>query len=196
MVFFVGYPKGTVGGLFYSYKDNKGFISTNAKFLENDYMNYYTPRSRVVLVEMNELVNEQLMDETRDDVVVSDTPQDITHEMSSTQVSRHSGRIVRPPIRFIGLGETYETISKEAETNPYTYEETINDIDAHHWVKAMKSELDSMYSNQVWDLVKAPNGIKPIGRKWVYKRKRGIDGKVETSKVRLVAKGYPQKEGI
>ena len=47
-------------------------------------MNDYTPRSRVVLVEMNELVNEQLMDETRDDVVVSDTPQDITHEMSST----------------------------------------------------------------------------------------------------------------
>ena len=60
----------------------------------------------------------------------------------------------------------------------------------------MKSELDSMYSNQVWDLVKAPNGIKPVGCKWVYKRKRGIDGNVETFKVRLVAKGYTQKEGI
>ena len=53
----------------------------------------------------------------------------------------------RPPIRFIGLGETYETISEEAESNPYTYEKGMNDIDAHHWVKAMKSELDSMYSN-------------------------------------------------
>ena len=60
----------------------------------------------------------------------------------------------------------------------------------------MKSELDSMYSNQVWDLVKAPNGIKPVGCKWVYKRKRRVDGKVETFKVRLVAKGYTQKEGI
>ena len=60
----------------------------------------------------------------------------------------------------------------------------------------MKSELDSMYSNQVWDLVKVPNGIKPLGCKWVYKRKRGIDGKVETFKVRLVAKRYTQKEGI
>ena len=37
VVFFVGYPKGTVGGLFYSHKDNKVFVSTNAKFLENDY---------------------------------------------------------------------------------------------------------------------------------------------------------------
>ena len=60
----------------------------------------------------------------------------------------------------------------------------------------MKSELDSMYSNQVWDLVKVPNGIKPVGCKWVYKRKRGIDGKVETFKARLVVKGYTQKEGI
>ena len=69
--------------------------------------------------------------------------------MSSTQVPRRSGRIVRPPIRFIGLGETYDAISKEAELDPYTYEEAINDIDAHHWVQAMKSKLDSMYSNQV-----------------------------------------------
>ena len=62
---------------------------------------------------------------------------------------RRSGRIVRPPIRFIGLGETYEAILKEAESDPYTYEEAVNDIDAYHWIKAMKSELDSMYSNQV-----------------------------------------------
>ena len=36
---------------------------------------------------------------------------------------RRSGRIVRPPIRFIGLGETYEVISEEAKTDPYTYKE-------------------------------------------------------------------------
>ena len=101
-----------------------------------------------------------------------------------------NGRIIRPPVRFIGLGETYKAISKEAKFYPYTYEEAMNDIDAHYWVKAMKSELDSMYSNQVWDLVKAPNGIKLFGCKWVYKRKKGIDGKVETFKARLVAKGY------
>ena len=94
------------------------------------------------------------------------------------------------------MGKTYEAILKEAETDPCTYKEAINDINAHHWVKAMKSELDSMYSNQVWDLVKAPNGIKPVGCKWVYKRKIGVGGKVETIKARLVAKGYIQKEGI
>ena len=53
-----------------------------------------------------------------------------------------------------------------------------------------------MYSNQVWDLVKAPNCINPVGCKWVYKRKRGVDGKVETFKARLVAKGYTQKKKV
>ena len=33
----VGYPKETKGYLFYNHKDNKVFVSTNAKFLENDY---------------------------------------------------------------------------------------------------------------------------------------------------------------
>ena len=80
----VGYPIETRGYLFYSRKDNKVFVSTNAKFLENDYMNNFTPRSRVVLAEMNEPVNEQPMDETRDDVNVLDTPLDTTQEMSST----------------------------------------------------------------------------------------------------------------
>ncbi|CAL2230271.1 unnamed protein product [Prunus armeniaca] len=60
----------------------------------------------------------------------------------------------------------------------------------------MKSEMDSMYANQVWTLVDPPEGIVPIGNKWVFKRKKGSDGKVETYKARLVAKGYRQREGI
>ena len=60
----------------------------------------------------------------------------------------------------------------------------------------MNSEIESMYSNQVWELVEPPNGVKVIGCKWIYKRKRGTDGKVETFKARLVAKVYTQKEGI
>ena len=129
---FLGYSKETKGYLFYNHKDNKVFVSTHAKFLKDDYVNNFNPRNKVVLAEMNEPVNEQPMDETMDDVAVLDTPQDITHEMTSTQVPHRSRRIVRPLIRFISLGETYEAISKEAESNPYTYEETMNDIDANH----------------------------------------------------------------
>ena len=72
------------------------------------------------------------MDVTKDDVAVLDTPQDSTHEITSTQVPHRSGRIVWPPIRFISLGETYKAISEEVEHDPYTHEKAMKDIDAHH----------------------------------------------------------------
>ena len=50
--------------------------------------------------------------------------------------------------------------------------------------------------NEVWTLVDPPEGVKPIGCKWVFKRKRGADGKVETYKACLVANGYRQRYGI
>ena len=70
------------------------------------------------------------------------------------------------------------------------------DVDASRWREAMETEMDSMQSNHVWTLVDRPEGIKPIGCKWIYKRKIGSDGKVDTFKARLVAKGYSQREGI
>ena len=81
---FLGYSKETKGYLFYNHKNNKMFVSTHAKFLEDDYVNNFNPRSKVVLAELDEPIIKQPMDETRDDVVVLDTPQDTTHEMSNT----------------------------------------------------------------------------------------------------------------
>ena len=60
----------------------------------------------------------------------------------------------------------------------------------------MNQEMESMYSNSIWELEDLPEGFRPIGNKWIYKRKKGADGKVETYKARLVAKGYTQKEGV
>ena len=60
----------------------------------------------------------------------------------------------------------------------------------------MNTKIESMYSNRVWILVDPAVGVKPIGCRWIFKRKRGIDGKVETFEARLVAKGYTQKEGF
>ena len=56
--------------------------------------------------------------------------------------------------------------------------------------------MKSIDSNTVWTLVDPPEGVKIIGCKWIYKKKRGADGEVETYKARLVAKGYTQREGI
>jgi hypothetical protein len=37
-------------------------------------------------------------------------------------------------------------------------------------------------------------GCKPVGCKWVLKKKLRPDGTIDKYKVRLVAKGYTQKE--
>ncbi|KAK6163477.1 hypothetical protein DH2020_000341 [Rehmannia glutinosa] len=55
--------------------------------------------------------------------------------------------------------------------------------------------MDSMASNKVWDLVKLPDGVKTIGCKWVFKTKKDSKGNIERYKVRLVAKGFTQREG-
>ncbi|TYK02506.1 gag/pol protein [Cucumis melo var. makuwa] len=72
----------------------------------------------------------------------------------------------------------------------------MNDIDKDQWVKAMDLEMVSMYFNSVWELVDLPKGVKPIGCKWIYQRKRDSAGKVHTFKARLVAKEYTQREGV
>ena len=50
---FLGYSKETKDYLFYNHKDKKVFISTNTKFLEDDYVNNFSPRSKVVLAEID-----------------------------------------------------------------------------------------------------------------------------------------------
>ena len=80
--------------------------------------------------------------------------------------------------------------------DPLTFQDAMNDSNMDKWQEAMNQEMESMYSNSVWVLKDPPENIKPIGCKWIFKKKRGADGKVETFKARLVAKGYTQKEGV
>ena len=71
------------------------------------------------------------------------------------------------------LGESFEAIPKEYEANPMDYDEIISSDDVILWQGVIEVKLKSMYSNEVLDLIEAPEGIKPIGvrmstrgRKW------------------------------
>ena len=94
------------------------------------------------------------------------------------------------------LGVPCEAILKKHKIDLIDYDEAMSDVDAHIWQRAMEVKLESMYFNEVWELVKVPKGIKLIGCKWAYKRNKGVDGRVETYKARLVVKGYSQKLGF
>jgi hypothetical protein len=60
----------------------------------------------------------------------------------------------------------------------------------------MDDELGSIRDNDTWKLVDLPNNHKGIGLKWVYKIKKGVEGKLVKYKARLVAKGYVQEQGV
>ena len=64
------------------------------------------------------------------------------------------------------------------------------------WKEAMDCEIQSMYENQVWNLVDNVSGRKTVGCKWIFKTKTDIDGQVHTFKGRLVAKGFTQTLGV
>ena len=60
----------------------------------------------------------------------------------------------------------------------------------------MKMEMDSLHSNQVWELVEPPADRKIVGSKWIFKQKGDADGAVERYKARLVAQGCTQWFGL
>ena len=55
---------------------------------------------------------------------------------------------------------------------------------------AMNEEIKALKDNDIWDLVPLPEGVKPIGCKWIFKTKRDSNGDVKRYKARLVANGY------
>ncbi|KAL8135419.1 hypothetical protein AgCh_010168 [Apium graveolens] len=77
---------------------------------------------------------------------------------------RRSGRVSRQPERYYGLViENDNELSIIDDDDPVTYNEAMSSVDSEKWHSAMKSELESMYTNQVWTLVEAPEGVNPIG---------------------------------
>ena len=127
---------------------------------------------------------------------IQNDQEDLPVEPQQPVELQRSGRTTRKPSRYLLLGESYQAITIDSEDDLVNYKEALEDVDAQEWLKAMDREMESMYSNSVWSLVEAPKGVKPIGCKWIDKRKTRLDGKVETFKARFVAKGYTQKERI
>ncbi|KAL0284257.1 UNVERIFIED_CONTAM: Retrovirus-related Pol polyprotein from transposon RE2 [Sesamum radiatum] len=177
---FVGYPKKTAGYYFYDPSEQKVFVSRNAMFLEKGFP-ADTRREEMLLEESSEA-------SPQTDTVTSFVPIIPTNDIP---VLRRSTRVSQQPERYGFLG-----LTGQLDNDPKTYGEVMSDINSKKWIEAMKSEMDSMSSNKVWTLVDPPKGVKPVGCKWVYKRKLGADGEVTTLKARFVAKGYTQRPGV
>ncbi|GJX74650.1 zinc finger, CCHC-type containing protein [Tanacetum coccineum] len=82
------------------------------------------------------------------------------------------------------------------EEDPKTYNEAMQSRDASFWKEAIDDEIGSIMENNTWVLSDLPPGCKPLGCKWIFKRKMKVDGTIDKFKARLVIQGFRQKEGI
>ena len=65
-----------------------------------------------------------------------------------------------------------------------------------YWKKAINDEVESILQNHTWELVDLPPSSKPLGYKWIFKKKMKAYGPIDKYKARLIIKGYNQKEGL
>ena len=82
--------------------------------------------------------------------------------------TRHSGRVIRLPACYREVGKAHVAVSDNSQDDPLTYKHAMEDSDKEKWQEAMNQEMESMYSNSVWELVDQPEDVRPIGCKWIY----------------------------
>jgi hypothetical protein len=56
------------------------------------------------------------------------------------------------------------------QDEPATYIEEMEGPESEKWLEAMKSEIRSMYDNQVWTLVDIPSDCKAVENKWILNK--------------------------
>lgn len=84
-------------------------------------------------------------------------------------------------------------MSELIEVEPSSFQEA-----SKHQVRrdAMVEDYSSIMKNSVWEVVPQPKDKSVVGLRLLYKIKHATDSSVEKFKVRFVAKGFSQKEGV
>ncbi|KAI3780137.1 hypothetical protein L2E82_10077 [Cichorium intybus] len=195
--FFIGYPKQSFGYLFYRPSEDVVFVARQGFFRERELISKEDSGSTIDLEEIQETPDQPTLGETshqhKEEVPVG--PTDISLPI------RCSGRVSMTS-EFYGFHITSDgdtLVSDRTLTNmdePANYREAVAGPESAKWKEAMDSEIKSMYDNQVWNLVDNVPDRKTGGCKWIFMKKTNMDGKVDTYKAQLVAKGFTQTPGV
>nr|GEW53250.1 zinc finger, CCHC-type [Tanacetum cinerariifolium] len=99
-------------------------------------------------------------------------------------------KIVKPSfskIEFIKSKEKVKSPRKITvkQEDPRTYDEAMQSQDSVFWKEAIDDEICSIMENNTWVLSNLPPGCKPLGCKWIFKRKMKVDGTIDMFKARL-----------
>ncbi|WJZ87929.1 hypothetical protein VitviT2T_007272 [Vitis vinifera] len=168
------------GGEYYGRYDKTGRnLGPFAKFLlECDIDSRYTMLDTPQQNGVTERRNRTLLDMVRCMLSNSSLPEFLWGEALRTATYI----LNQVPKGRLAISDDYMIYLQEHEydgydaSNPVTYQEAIHCPQFTSWKEAMNDEMNSMYMNDVWDLVELPHGCKPVGCKWVFKTKCDSSG--------------------
>jgi hypothetical protein len=112
--------------------------------------------------------------------------------------NRRSERPSKPVIRF-----NFDNVHSLHFSNSFSKFDNIPEPTKYYqamkfeeWLDAAESELKSFDDNNVYEWTHLPSDRKLTGSHFIFKYKRDADGKIFRLKVRFVAEGYSQIEGL
>lgn len=209
---FAGYCENTKGYRLLDVESYKLTIARNVKFIENQFLKHlnFTKVESDVIIELKTPCVSENRTESEQTSVTTDDANDSEASTSSLVTDHHSDATYVPDVSFETDDSRAEYV--EADENfflcgfltgeacgsddPRTVEEALNSPEARQWRAAMKDEYQSYLDNKCFTLTDLPKGAKPIKTKWIFKKKRGLNGELLQYKARLVAKGFTQKYGV
>eukprot|EP00253_Pinus_taeda_P020612 PITA_20612 len=116
--------------------------------------------------------------------------QDTLRDATSIAEPKRPVRESRPPERFCSYMAMATSI---LDFEPSSYDEAASQ---QVWREAMQEEYSSIMKNDVWEVVPRPESKSLVTSRWLYKVKHAADGSIEKLKVRFVARGFSQVEGV
>uniref|UniRef100_A0A2N9GG47 CCHC-type domain-containing protein n=1 Tax=Fagus sylvatica TaxID=28930 RepID=A0A2N9GG47_FAGSY len=150
----------------------------------------WDPVAQKVVISRDVVFDEKSMTKAFKEEKVSSSRKQIAPDQIGLNATKdHQSGMV---LRILSL-MLYLPVAKD----PSTFQEAIESSEKDKWMEAMVEENESLSKNKTWELTELPKGKKPIGCKWVFKKKEAVSEKEgERFKARLVAKGYSQRHGI
>ena len=143
---FIGYLKETIGYQFYNNLEQRLFVSKHVVFLNKEFLLREDSGSKFELREVQDALTDA-SHLTEPEVIFHED--ELAADHSKVQALRMTSRIRTILERYGFLISEQKDIFLIEDCESTTYKEFLNSSEFDKWLIAMKSEMDSMYTNQV-----------------------------------------------
>jgi len=170
---FIRYKDGLKGYKIWNPITRKVVYSLDVVFMEVKYfIKHEVPSKEPEKIEFE--LKEEESDSTAEEELEDEEPQ--------TLVVRRSVRERRQPERYSPSAFYSNFALSITDDDPRTVKEAVDSKNGKLWKEAMVDEMASLHKNETWGMVELPARRKPIGSKWVFKKKTNAEGKMEKYK--------------